>query len=168
MPTRKAIRYVTHHFRDRRGDASLHYRSCAVNHHSCVNRNPIRYSFLAGAKAIRYRVKISQVTFWSIHSFLRYNFSLHNAIRGITYLLELKIIKYHESSLIGVHIHTRVPKRFLGSRIWDMKQKECEIRDWKCSGDAGLQDWAKICVGMGGWRIHATFSIFRCSAGRFV
>lgn len=54
------------------------------------------------------------------------NFSLHNAIRGISYLLELKI-NYHKSSLIGLHIHTRVPKRFLGSGIRDMKQKEYEI-----------------------------------------
>ena len=60
---------------------------------------------------------------------LLYNFSLHKAIRSINYLLELKIIKYHKSSLIGVHIHTRVPKRFLGSGIRDMKQKGGEIRD---------------------------------------
>ena len=60
---------------------------------------------------------------------LLYNFSLQNAIRSISYLLELKIINYHKSSLIGLHIHTRVPKRFLGSGIRDMKQKGGEIRD---------------------------------------
>ena len=30
VPTRKAIRCVTDHFRDQRGAASLHYRGCAV------------------------------------------------------------------------------------------------------------------------------------------
>ena len=30
VPTRKAIRCVTHHFRDQREAASLHYRSYAV------------------------------------------------------------------------------------------------------------------------------------------
>ena len=30
VPTRKAIRCVTHHFRDQRGAASLHDRGCAV------------------------------------------------------------------------------------------------------------------------------------------
>ena len=30
VPTRKAIRCATHHFRDQRGAASLRYRSCAV------------------------------------------------------------------------------------------------------------------------------------------
>ena len=50
------IRYVTLHLRDRRGAASLRYRNRAKN---TVNRSPIRYDFRAGAKGMRYSVKIA-------------------------------------------------------------------------------------------------------------
>ena len=43
---------MTLHFRDRRGTASL----CQFLR---VNRSPIRYGFLSGAQAIRYRVNIA-------------------------------------------------------------------------------------------------------------
>ena len=51
------IRYVTLHFRDRRGAALPSYR----NHYAelwflCVNRSPIRDGFRAGARAIQYSV----------------------------------------------------------------------------------------------------------------
>ena len=53
------IRYVTLHFRDPRGAASLRYRKRAKSPFWCVNRSLIRYGFYAGAKAIRFCVNIA-------------------------------------------------------------------------------------------------------------
>ena len=51
------IRYVTLHFRDRRGETSLLHRiSSATTVLLCENRSPIRYDFRCGAKGIRYCV----------------------------------------------------------------------------------------------------------------
>ena len=50
------IRYVTLHFRDRRGAASLRHGNRAATTVLCANRSPIRYGFRGGAKAIRYSV----------------------------------------------------------------------------------------------------------------
>ena len=46
------IRYVALHFWDRREAASLRYRNGAEITRSYVNKNPIRYGFRGGAKAI--------------------------------------------------------------------------------------------------------------------
>ena len=54
----KPIRYVTIHFQDRRGAASLRYRNRSEISVLCVNKSPIRYGFRAGARAIRYSVDI--------------------------------------------------------------------------------------------------------------
>ena len=53
------IWYVTLHFRDPRGAASLRYRKRAKSPFSCVNRNPVRNGFYAGVKAIRFCVYIA-------------------------------------------------------------------------------------------------------------
>ena len=52
------IRYVTLHFRDPRGAASLRYRKRAKSPFWCVNRSLIRYGFCTGAKGIRFCVNI--------------------------------------------------------------------------------------------------------------
>ena len=52
----KHIRYVTLHFQDRLGAASLSHRNRAAKTVLCVNGNLFRYDFCAGAKAIQYRV----------------------------------------------------------------------------------------------------------------
>ena len=53
------IWYVTLHFRDPRGAASLRYRKRAKSPFLCVNRNPVRNGFCAGVKAIRFCVNIA-------------------------------------------------------------------------------------------------------------
>ena len=59
---RKPIRYVTIHFQDRSGAASLRCKNRAEMSDSFVNRSPIRYGFCVGAQAIRYSVDIASVT----------------------------------------------------------------------------------------------------------
>ena len=56
---RTQIHYVTLHFRDRESAASLRYRNRTKITVFIVNRGPIRYGFLASAKAIRYIVNIA-------------------------------------------------------------------------------------------------------------
>ena len=56
---RKPIRYVTIHFQDRSGAASLRCKNRAEISDPFVNRSPIRYGFCAGAQAIRYSVDIA-------------------------------------------------------------------------------------------------------------
>ena len=53
------IWYVTLHFRDPRGAASLRYRKRAKSSFLYVNRSPIRNGFCAGVKAIRFSVNIA-------------------------------------------------------------------------------------------------------------
>ena len=50
----KPTRYVTLHFRDQRGAASLRHRHRAEITSLCVNRSPIRYDFCASENAIQY------------------------------------------------------------------------------------------------------------------
>ena len=59
---RKPIRYVTIHFQDRSGAASLRCKNRAEISDSFVNRSPIRYGFCVGAQAIRYNVDIAFVS----------------------------------------------------------------------------------------------------------
>ena len=61
----------TIHFKDRRGAASLRYRNRPEISVLCVNKNPIRYGFRAGQRAISYSVDIAlnissirSLTFW--------------------------------------------------------------------------------------------------------
>ena len=56
---RKPIRYVTIHFQDRSGAASLRCKNRAEISDPFVNRSPIRYGFCVGAQAIRYSVDIA-------------------------------------------------------------------------------------------------------------
>ena len=56
---RKPIRYVTIHFQDRSGAASLRCKNRAEISDPFVNRSPIRYSYCVGAQAIRYSVDIA-------------------------------------------------------------------------------------------------------------
>ena len=52
-------RYVTLHFRDQRGAASLRHRHRAEIYTSlCLNRSPIRYDFCASERAIHYSANI--------------------------------------------------------------------------------------------------------------
>jgi len=53
---RKPIRYVTIHYQDRSGTASLRCKNRAEISDPFVDRSPIRYGFCAGAQAIRYSV----------------------------------------------------------------------------------------------------------------
>ena len=57
----KPIRYVTIHFQDRNGAASLRCKNRAEISDPFVNRSPIRYGFCVGAQAIRYSVDIDIV-----------------------------------------------------------------------------------------------------------
>ena len=58
---RKPIRYVTIHFQDRSGAASLRCKNRAKISDLFVNRSPIRYGFCVGAQAIQYSVDIALV-----------------------------------------------------------------------------------------------------------
>ena len=58
---RKPIRYVTIHFQDRSGAASLCCKNCAEISDPFVNRSRIRYGFCVGTQAIRYSVDIALV-----------------------------------------------------------------------------------------------------------
>ena len=53
------IWYVTLHFRDPHGAASLRYRKRAKSPFLCVNRSPVRNGLCAGVKAIRFSVNIA-------------------------------------------------------------------------------------------------------------
>ena len=53
---RKPIRYVTIHFQDRSGAASLRCKNRAEISDPFVNRSPIRYGFCVAAQAIRYEL----------------------------------------------------------------------------------------------------------------
>ena len=55
----KPTRYVTLHFRDQRGAASLRHRHRAEITSLCVNGSPIRYEFCASEKAIQYSANIA-------------------------------------------------------------------------------------------------------------
>ena len=84
----KPPRYVTLHFRDRRGFApsDIAPKSSSLS----VNRRPIRYDFCGGAKAIRYSVEVALIsktttlrvhhTFWyiSLPSLHHYDVKLPN------------------------------------------------------------------------------------------
>ena len=52
-------RYVTLHFRDQRGAASLRHRHRAEITSLCVNRSPIRYDFCTSEKAIQCSANIA-------------------------------------------------------------------------------------------------------------
>ena len=52
-------RYVTLHFRDQRGAASLRHRHRAEITSLCVNRSPIRYDFWTSKKAIQCSANIA-------------------------------------------------------------------------------------------------------------
>ena len=56
---RKPIRYVTIHFQDRSGAASLRCKDRAEISDPFVNRRPIRYGFCVNPQAIRYSVDIA-------------------------------------------------------------------------------------------------------------
>ena len=56
---RKPIRYVTIHFQDRSGAASLRCKNRAEISDPFVNRSSIRYGYCVGAQAIRYSVDIA-------------------------------------------------------------------------------------------------------------
>ena len=58
---RKPIRYVTIHFQDRSGAASLRCKNRAELSDPFVNRSPIRYGCCASAQAIRHSVDIASV-----------------------------------------------------------------------------------------------------------
>ena len=55
----KPTRYVTLHFRDQRGAASLRHGHRAEITSLCVNRSPIRYDFCASEKAIQYSANVA-------------------------------------------------------------------------------------------------------------
>lgn len=69
---------------------------------------------------------------------LLYTFSLHNAIRGITYLLELKIIKYHESNKFNWSSYT-----------YEGPQTSFGIRDSGYEAKKGRDSGLKVFAGCG-------------------
>ena len=60
-------RYVTLHFRDQRGAASLRHRHRAEITSLCVNRSPIRYDFCTSEKAIQCSANIAYTVITCTH-----------------------------------------------------------------------------------------------------
>ena len=60
-------RYVTLHFRDQRGAASLRHRHRAEITSLCVNRSPIRYDFCTSEKAIQCSTNIAYMVTTCTH-----------------------------------------------------------------------------------------------------